>query len=53
MSTVYLGERDDEQYRQTVAIKVLQHATLHPDCAAASTAKDTFLPRWIIHRSPG
>ncbi|MEA3196228.1 MAG: eukaryotic-like serine/threonine-protein kinase, partial [Gammaproteobacteria bacterium] len=30
MSTVYLGERDDSQYRQTVAIKVLQHATLHP-----------------------
>ncbi len=30
MSTVYLGERDDAQYRQTVAIKVLQHATLHP-----------------------
>jgi serine/threonine protein kinase/tetratricopeptide (TPR) repeat protein len=30
MSTVYLGERDDSQYRQTVAIKVLHHATLHP-----------------------
>jgi serine/threonine protein kinase/tetratricopeptide (TPR) repeat protein len=30
MSTVYRGERDDSQYRQTVAIKVLQHATLHP-----------------------
>jgi serine/threonine protein kinase len=30
MSTVYLGERDDSQYRQTVAIKVLQQATLHP-----------------------
>ena len=30
MSTVYLGERDDAQYQQTVAIKVLQHATLHP-----------------------
>jgi serine/threonine protein kinase len=30
MSTVYLGERDDAQYRQTVAIKVLHHATLHP-----------------------
>src|SRR5271166_399299 len=30
MSTVYRGERDDAQYRQTVAIKVLQHATLHP-----------------------
>jgi eukaryotic-like serine/threonine-protein kinase len=30
MSTVYRGERDDAQYRQTVAIKVLHHATLHP-----------------------
>ncbi|MGO9933429.1 MAG: protein kinase domain-containing protein [Steroidobacteraceae bacterium] len=30
MSTVYRGERDDSQYRQTVAIKVLQHAALHP-----------------------
>jgi eukaryotic-like serine/threonine-protein kinase len=30
MSTVYRGERDDSQYQQVVAIKVLQHATLHP-----------------------
>jgi serine/threonine protein kinase len=30
MSTVYRGERDDSQYQQIVAIKVLQHATLHP-----------------------
>jgi eukaryotic-like serine/threonine-protein kinase len=30
MSTVYRGERDDSQYKQTVAIKVLLHATLHP-----------------------
>ncbi len=30
MSTVYRGERDDLQYRQTVAIKVLHHAILHP-----------------------
>ena len=30
MSTVYRGERDDSQYHQTVAIKVLLHATLHP-----------------------
>jgi eukaryotic-like serine/threonine-protein kinase len=30
MSTVYRGERDDSQYQQTVAIKVLQFATLHP-----------------------
>jgi serine/threonine protein kinase/Tfp pilus assembly protein PilF len=30
MSTVYCGERDDSQYQQTVAIKVLHHATLHP-----------------------
>jgi serine/threonine protein kinase/Tfp pilus assembly protein PilF len=30
MSTVYRGEREDAQYRQTVAIKVLEHATLHP-----------------------
>ncbi|HXC09340.1 MAG TPA: serine/threonine-protein kinase [Steroidobacteraceae bacterium] len=30
MSTVYRGERDDAQYQQTVAIKVLQQATLHP-----------------------
>ncbi len=30
MSTVYRGERDDSQYQQTVAIKVLQVATLHP-----------------------
>src|SRR5258707_11476389 len=30
MSTVYRGERDDSQYRQTVAIKVLQHASVHP-----------------------
>jgi serine/threonine protein kinase/tetratricopeptide (TPR) repeat protein len=30
MSTVYRGERDDSQYQQSVAIKVLQHAALHP-----------------------
>jgi serine/threonine protein kinase/Flp pilus assembly protein TadD len=30
MSTVYRGDRDDSQYQQTVAIKVLHHATLHP-----------------------
>jgi serine/threonine protein kinase len=30
MSTVYRGERDDAQYQQTVAIKVLQQASLHP-----------------------
>jgi serine/threonine protein kinase/tetratricopeptide (TPR) repeat protein len=30
MSTVYRAERDDAQYQQTVAIKVLQHAALHP-----------------------
>jgi serine/threonine protein kinase/tetratricopeptide (TPR) repeat protein len=30
MSTVYRGERDDAQYQQSVAIKVLHHATLHP-----------------------
>jgi eukaryotic-like serine/threonine-protein kinase len=30
MSIVYRAERDDAQYQQTVAIKVLQHATLHP-----------------------
>jgi eukaryotic-like serine/threonine-protein kinase len=30
MSTVYRGERDDSQYQQTVAIKVLQHAVPHP-----------------------
>jgi serine/threonine protein kinase/Tfp pilus assembly protein PilF len=30
MSTVYRGERDDAQYQQTVAIKVLEHAALHP-----------------------
>jgi serine/threonine protein kinase/tetratricopeptide (TPR) repeat protein len=30
MSTVYRGERDESQYQQSVAIKVLQHATLHP-----------------------
>jgi serine/threonine protein kinase/tetratricopeptide (TPR) repeat protein len=30
MSTVYRGERDDAQYRQTVAIKVLHHSALHP-----------------------
>jgi serine/threonine protein kinase/tetratricopeptide (TPR) repeat protein len=30
MSTVYRAERDDAQYQQTVAIKVLHHATLHP-----------------------
>jgi len=30
MSTVYRGERDNSQYQQTVAIKVLQHAVLHP-----------------------
>src|SRR5271167_5128002 len=30
MATVYRGERDDSQYQQTVAIKVLQHAALHP-----------------------
>jgi eukaryotic-like serine/threonine-protein kinase len=30
MSTVYRGERDDAQYQQTVAIKVLHHTALHP-----------------------
>ena len=30
MSTVYRAERDDAQYQQTVAIKVLHHSTLHP-----------------------
>ena len=30
MSTVYRAERDDDQYRQVVAIKVLHHAALHP-----------------------
>jgi len=30
MSTVYRGERDDAQYPQTVAVKVLHHAALHP-----------------------
>src|SRR6202162_5931962 len=30
MSTVYRGERDDSQYQQTVAIKVLHHSILHP-----------------------
>ncbi|HEX3915331.1 MAG TPA: serine/threonine-protein kinase [Steroidobacteraceae bacterium] len=30
MSIVYRGERDDAQYHQSVAIKVLQHATVHP-----------------------
>jgi eukaryotic-like serine/threonine-protein kinase len=30
MSTVYRGERDDAKYQQTVAVKVLHHAALHP-----------------------
>ncbi len=30
MSTVYRGERDDPQYRQTVAVKVLHYTALHP-----------------------
>ena len=30
MSTVYRGERDDARYHQTVAIKVLHHAAVHP-----------------------
>ena len=30
MSTVYRGERDDAKYQQTVAIKVLHHAAMHP-----------------------
>jgi serine/threonine protein kinase len=30
MSVVYRGERDDSQYTQVVAIKVMQHATVHP-----------------------
>lgn len=30
MSVVYRGERADSQYTQVVAIKVLQHATVHP-----------------------
>jgi eukaryotic-like serine/threonine-protein kinase len=30
MSIVYRGERDDSQYQQIVAIKVLQHSTVHP-----------------------
>ena len=30
MSTVYRAERDDSQYHQTVAIKVLQQAAVHP-----------------------
>jgi serine/threonine protein kinase/tetratricopeptide (TPR) repeat protein len=30
MSTVYRAERNDAQYQQTVAIKVMHHTTLHP-----------------------
>jgi serine/threonine protein kinase len=30
MSTVYRGERADAQYQQSVAVKVLHHAALHP-----------------------
>ena len=30
MSTVYRAERDDDKYRQTVAVKVLHHTALHP-----------------------
>jgi eukaryotic-like serine/threonine-protein kinase len=30
MSVVYRGERDDSKYQQIVAIKVLQHSTVHP-----------------------
>jgi len=30
MSTVYRGERDDAQFRQIVAVKVLHHTALHP-----------------------
>jgi serine/threonine protein kinase/tetratricopeptide (TPR) repeat protein len=30
MSTVYRGERDDAQYQQSVAIKVLNLASMHP-----------------------
>ena len=30
MSTVYGAEREDSQYHQSVAIKVLHHAALHP-----------------------
>ena len=30
MSTVYRGERDDAKYQQTVAVKVLHHALMHP-----------------------
>ncbi len=30
MSTVYRGEREDAHHQRTVAIKVLQHASLHP-----------------------
>ena len=30
MSTVYRGERDETQYQQSVAVKVLQHAAMHP-----------------------
>lgn len=30
MSTVYRAERDDSQYQQSVAIKVMHHTTLHP-----------------------
>ena len=43
MSTVYCGERDDAQYRQTVAIKVLHLATLHPRLRSRAQQVSAFL----------
>jgi len=52
MSTVYRGERDDAQYQQIVAIKVLQHATLHPRLRSRLHSERTSSPPWIIRQSP-
>jgi serine/threonine protein kinase len=51
MSTVYRGERDDSQYQQTVAIKVLQHATLHPRLRSRLHSERHILATLDIRRS--
>src|SRR5260370_9619136 len=50
MSTVYRGERDDSQYHQTVAIKVLHHAALHPRLPTRLHTEPHILPQ--LHHPP-
>ena len=53
MSIVYRGERDDSQYHQIVAIKVLQHATVHPRLRSRLHSERHILATLDHGRSPG